>query len=59
MTDMKPITFTRNDDAGNTRTRIAYTPAEAVKLRFDGWTEQAANSTNSTKTSGTAEKPAK
>ncbi len=36
---MQPITFTRTDDTGKPRTRIAYTPAEAVKLRFDGWTE--------------------
>jgi len=60
MTDMKPITFTRNDDGGKPRTRLAYTPAEAVKLRFDGWTEQpAGGSANSTKSSGTAEKTAK
>lgn len=60
MTEMKPITFTRKDGEGNDRTRLAYTPAEAVKLRFDGWTEQAAGgSTNSAKSSGTAEKTAK
>lgn len=59
MTDMKPITFTRKDDAGKDRTRIAYTPAEAVKLRFDGWIEQTSGAANSTKPSGTAEKTAK
>jgi hypothetical protein len=60
MTDMKPITFTRKDEGGNDRTRLAYTPADVVKLRFDGWTEQpAGGSTSSTKSSGTAEKTAK
>ncbi len=31
-------TFTRTEN-GRTRTRVAHTPAEAVRLRFDGWTE--------------------
>lgn len=34
-------TFTKVID-GKVRTRDAHTPAEAVKLRFDGWTEQKA-----------------
>ncbi len=33
-------TFSRTVD-GRTQTRIAYSPDEAVKLRFDGWREVA------------------
>ncbi len=33
----KPIAFTRKDENGREHTRIAYTPAEAVRMRFDGW----------------------
>ncbi len=36
----KPITFTRKGEDGRTHTRIAYTPAEAVQMRFDGWKEE-------------------
>ncbi len=39
---MDPIKFTRTDDDGNPRTRYAHTAADAVKLRFDGWTEHPA-----------------
>lgn len=49
---MQPITFTRKGDDGKDKTRIAYTPAEVVKLRFDGWSEQPSGSSNSTKSSG-------
>ncbi len=53
---MQPITFTRTDDQGKPRTRIAYTPAEAVKLRFDGWTEGGPAPKSST--AAAADKPA-
>jgi hypothetical protein len=52
---MEPIKFTRNDDEGKSRTRYAHTPAEAVKLRYDGWTETdkpKANKATSAKASG-------
>lgn len=41
MANRKPKTygtFTRTGMTGTTRT--AYSPAEAVELRFNGWTEQ-------------------
>jgi hypothetical protein len=38
---MEPITFTRTTD-GKSEHRLAHTPAEAVKLRFDGWVEKPA-----------------
>ncbi|MGW5877801.1 hypothetical protein ACWFMI_14795 [Nocardiopsis terrae] len=34
--DFTPVQFTSPDKA---RTRIARTPAHAVRLRFDGWRE--------------------
>ena len=32
--------FVRKDDAGKEIERVAYTPSDMVKLRFDGWTEK-------------------
>lgn len=43
-TEFQPVTFTKTDDRGD-HTLTAHTPAEAVKLRFDGWKEQKATST--------------
>lgn len=37
--DFTPIKFTRTDERGE-RTLTARTPAQAVKLRFDGWAEE-------------------
>lgn len=34
-----PITFTRKRGDGSTATRVAHSQAEAVSLRFEGWTE--------------------
>lgn len=42
-----PITFTKTDGRGD-HTLVAYSPSDAVRLRFDGWTE---------KTTKTAPKP--
>lgn len=36
----KPTTFSRTVD-GKTETRLAHTPADAVKFRFEGWREVA------------------
>ncbi len=41
-TPEQPIGFTRTDPDGSVREKLAYTPAEAVKLRFDGWREKPA-----------------
>lgn len=35
----QPKTFTRKH-AGQVQTRVAHTPAEEVRLKFAGWTEQ-------------------
>lgn len=42
---LKPLaTFVRkHPETGKTQERVAYSPAEAVKFRFDGWTEQTAD----------------
>lgn len=36
---MAKSTFTRTKPDGTKQTRVAHTPAEAVKLRFEGWKE--------------------
>lgn len=48
-------TFTRVRD-GKTQTREAHTPAEHVKLRFEGWAEGSAKTTDDDKP---ATKPSK
>lgn len=35
-----PTTFTRTGPDGATKTRVAYSPADEVQLRFEGWTEK-------------------
>lgn len=47
--DFEPVTFTKSDERGE-HTLTAHTPAEVVKLRFDGWKEQKASTASSTKT---------
>lgn len=37
--DFKPTTFTRTDGDGVKKTLTANSPADAVRLRFEGWTE--------------------
>lgn len=53
---MQPITFTRKGEDGKDKTRLAYTPAEVVKLRFDGWTEQAEKGARASSTKTSADK---
>lgn len=55
------IVFTRQGDDGKTLERVAHTPAEAVKLRFDGWREKksAASSKTAAKAADSGDKTAK
>lgn len=40
MAEEKPRVFTRIRESDSEKiTRLAYTPAEVVKLQFDGWAE--------------------
>lgn len=41
--DFTPVTFTRTGEDGKDRELIANSPADAVRLKFDGWTEKPAN----------------
>lgn len=54
MADSKAVgTFTREHPAtGKKQERIAYTPAEAVNLRADGWAESKTSKTGSGGASG-------
>lgn len=45
-------TFIKTNDRNEAIERTAYSPSEAVNLRFDGWVEKPAA------TSGTGQKPA-
>ncbi len=56
MAEDKPRVFTRTRD-GKTNKQIAYTPADVVKFRFDGWTE--ITGAEATKTLTTAERDQK
>lgn len=58
--DFKPSTFTRESD-GETKELTAHSPADAVRLTFDGWKDTGslkdsapARSTTSTNTAGSA-----
>lgn len=58
--DFKPTTFTREVD-GETKELTAHSPADAVRLAFDGWTDSGslkasapARSTTPTTTAGSA-----
>lgn len=35
-----PLTFVRDGEDGEKRERVAYSPAEEVQLRYDGWSEK-------------------
>lgn len=39
-----PVTFTRTGEDGRDRELVANSPADAVRLRFEGWTEKPASS---------------
>lgn len=59
----EPTTFTRTTEDGEKQELTAYSPGDAVRLAFDGWTEKKtvsrtapARSTSTTNTAGDAGK---